>query len=275
MHLLAATSMAERDEPPRPYATWTALGAIFAVAWFVTGFTPSSATLESVAWSRQAMLDGEWWRLVVSTFAHGGILHLGFNALALYSLGSLEREVGTPTYAAVFVLGALGGGLGHVLTSTTPAVGASGAIFGLLGLLLAVAPKTRLAFFGIPMPAAVLLMGYLSAVLLLPGLQDLAPIAHFAHIGGMLVGLAAGVVMHPKAGLRHLGFVGAVFSATLVLVSQLRKIQYDQLASTFRADGLLGVVVATWPAWLALLAVVGIVWLFDESADALGESEPT
>lgn len=260
---------------PRPYATWTFLAAMLGMAWFVTGFMPDQATLEAVAWSRQAMRDGQWGRLVTSTFAHGGIIHLAFNGLALYSLGELERQVGTARYASVFVLGALGGAFGHALTTTMPAVGASGAIFGLLGLLLAVAPKTRLSFFGLPMPAAVLLMGYLSAVLLLPGLQDLAPIAHFAHIGGMLVGLAAGVVMHPKAGLKHLGFVAAVFSATLVLVSQLRKIQYDQLASTFQADGLLGVLAATWPAWLALLAVVAIVWLFDESADALGEAETT
>jgi rhomboid protease GluP len=165
-----------------PWFTGLVLAAIGYVAWQVTGFVPTEATLSPVWFSTETLQAGEWHRLLTSIVAHGGPLHLIFNTIAIVSLARLEGRLSSLTYAVVFLASGVAGNLAHVLVRTQPVVGASGAIFGMLGVLLALAPATRLFFFGLPVPAAILLPGYAAVVLLVPGLEQLAPIAHFAHL---------------------------------------------------------------------------------------------
>jgi membrane associated rhomboid family serine protease len=82
---------------------------------------------------------GEWYRLITGGFLHANILHLGMNMFALWILGSqLEAAVGRLRFAVVYGSALLAGSLGVMLLSPhDPTVGASGAIFGLLGLALA------------------------------------------------------------------------------------------------------------------------------------------
>lgn len=82
---------------------------------------------------------GEWWRLVTGGFLHANILHIGMNMFALWILGSqLEAAVGRLRFAVVYGTALLAGSLGvMILSPHDPTVGASGAIFGLLGLALA------------------------------------------------------------------------------------------------------------------------------------------
>jgi membrane associated rhomboid family serine protease len=82
-----------------------------------------------------AVASGEWWRIVTSGFLHGGILHIGFNAYLLWMLGQmLEPEAGTARYAALYAAGLFGGSAGALLLSwDAPTLGASGAVFGLMG----------------------------------------------------------------------------------------------------------------------------------------------
>lgn len=247
------------DERAQPVATWIFLALMGWMAWQVTGLLPTEASLSQVWWSQQTQADGEWWRVITSMFAHAGPLHLGFNALALYSLSNLERQLGTPTFALLFMASGIGGALAHTMTSSIPAVGASGAIFGLLGVLLVLAPTAQLAILGFPMPAMVALMGYLAVVLMVPAFSELAPIAHAAHIGGLIVGMAGALAMAPKQGLVHLGYIGLVFVAALLLVGELTSIQFDQLANTFQSQGWLAVLERTWRAWVALGVIVAAV----------------
>jgi membrane associated rhomboid family serine protease len=108
--------------------------------WFGTGAIGNPATL--VAWGASLgtrTTNGEWWRLMTSTFVHTGTLHLLVDLAVLIQLGViLERLVGRLTVAAVYVSAGVFAGLvnlsSHPLAVT---VGASGAIFGLYGLLLA------------------------------------------------------------------------------------------------------------------------------------------
>src|SRR5690606_18795839 len=83
--------------------------------------------------------NGEWWRLLPSSLVHDGVLHLAVNLVALISTGFvLERLVGSTAFAAVYVAGALLGGLAGLASSpVTVVAGGSAAIFGLYGLLLA------------------------------------------------------------------------------------------------------------------------------------------
>jgi membrane associated rhomboid family serine protease len=82
---------------------------------------------------------GEWYRLITGGFLHANILHLGMNMFALWILGSqLEAAVGRLQFAVVYGSALLAGSFGVMLLSPhEPTVGASGAIFGLLGLALA------------------------------------------------------------------------------------------------------------------------------------------
>lgn len=82
---------------------------------------------------------GEWWRLLASVFLHSGAIHLGFNMLSLYYLGSfVEESFGRGRFLALYILSGISGGVAYLYFGdfTGPAVGASGAIFGLLGGVL-------------------------------------------------------------------------------------------------------------------------------------------
>jgi membrane associated rhomboid family serine protease len=92
-------------------------------------------------WALQglAVSNGDWWRLVTTMFLHGSILHLAFNMLALYWLGTIiEQALGTPRFLLVYTVSGLAGSAGALWFSSSLAVtvGASGAIFGLIGALV-------------------------------------------------------------------------------------------------------------------------------------------
>jgi membrane associated rhomboid family serine protease len=84
-------------------------------------------------------LGGEWWRLASSMFLHGSIWHLGFNMLALWQVGRVtERIFGSTRFAGLYLLAGLSGSIASVLWNPqVNSVGASGAIFGIIGGLLA------------------------------------------------------------------------------------------------------------------------------------------
>ena len=83
-------------------------------------------------------VDGETYRIVTSAFLHDGLVHLGFNMVALWVLGSaIERGFGRARYLSLYVVSLLGGGFGVLLLEpNVAAVGASGAVFGLFGAVI-------------------------------------------------------------------------------------------------------------------------------------------
>jgi membrane associated rhomboid family serine protease len=82
--------------------------------------------------------NGDWWRLITAAFLHANVLHIGLNMLAVGWLGApVERFVGHVRYLALYLVSGLAGSAGALIaTPTSPTVGASGAIFGILGALL-------------------------------------------------------------------------------------------------------------------------------------------
>lgn len=242
-----------------PWVTLTVVATIAYVAVEVTGLFPTEASLSPLWFSAEAVQAGEWHRLFTSVVAHGGVLHLAFNLLAIVSLAGLEREIGSPAYALVFLAAGVGGNLAHVMVSPIPVVGASGAIFGLLGVLLATAPGTRLALMGVlPVPAAIALPGYAALVLLVPGLEQLAPVAHFAHLGGLVVGLAAGASLAPRRAVGNLAYASAAFAGVAMLVVNVQAVGLGHLVEAIGAQGLGGLLALAWPSLLGL-ALVGLV----------------
>jgi membrane associated rhomboid family serine protease len=85
--------------------------------------------------SRSTVADGEVWRIVTAGFFHAGFFHLFFNMFALYILGGmLEPAVGRFRFGLIYFVSLLAGSFGALVAEpTAPTVGASGAIFGLMG----------------------------------------------------------------------------------------------------------------------------------------------
>ena len=139
------------------------------------------------------ILNGQAWRLVSSMFLHGGVLHLGFNMVSLYKCGEpLEEEFGAARVAVVYFLAGLTGNMASaVFLPLQITVGASGAIFGLFGATWAEFVQNYELFDERCKTALGLLLS--TAVSLAIGLMPL--VDNFAHVGGFLGGLLAGMVL--------------------------------------------------------------------------------
>ena len=95
--------------------------------------------LEHGALHRNSILDGEWYRLITYQFLHGDIWHLGNNMLVLFCLGNaLEHYLGPVMYGMLYFFSGILAGLGSVVynTDSPVGVGASGAVFGVVGAML-------------------------------------------------------------------------------------------------------------------------------------------
>jgi len=136
------------------------------------------------------------WMFVTSIFLHADLSHLFFNMLALFFFGtSLERMIGGRAFVALFFVSGIIGNVGYMLTSTdpyTPAIGASGAIYGVMGALATIAPFMLVYIYGLlplPMIAAAVLWAFLDFV----GLFGPSEIAHGAHLAGLFAGVLYGL----------------------------------------------------------------------------------
>ncbi len=144
----------------------------------------------------KAIAGEEWWRTVTAAFLHGSLFHLGINMYILYMLGpQMERQTGSVTFGSLYLAAAAAGGAVSALTGPeitrvglVVSVGASGAIFGLIGAWFSASYRHRHTPAGRAMFNQMLLWVGISA--LLPFL--LANIDWRAHAGGFL----AGVVIH-------------------------------------------------------------------------------
>lgn len=158
---------------------------------------PSSQEL--VHWGANAgplTLAGDWWRLLTCLFVHGGIVHIAFNMWCLWSLGGLcESLYGHWTFGAVYLISGLGASLASVVWRPGGvSVGASGAIFGLAGALIA---AYYLGEFSMPRSAV---MGSLRSVVAFVGYNlvfgaMIGPIDNAAHVGGLVTGLVLGALI--------------------------------------------------------------------------------
>lgn len=156
---------------------------------------------------------GEWWRLITSGFLHDGPFHLLMNMLALYFLGrELEVLLGKARYSALYLLSLLGGSaavfvLGRV---DLPTLGASGAIYGLLGGILVAAIRLRVD---------------LTFILVVIGINlvisfQVPNISWLAHLGGFAVGavVTAALVYAPER-VRMPAQVGTMVAVAAALVA--------------------------------------------------------
>jgi membrane associated rhomboid family serine protease len=155
---------------------------------------------------------GHVWQLATYLFLHGGVLHLLLNMLGLFLLGpSLERAVGSRQFLSIYLLSGLLGGLGWLLISfgtRAVCVGASGAVFGVLGAFAALFPHRRitlLVFYVIPVTMKAWVLVTVLAVIQLIFVTSPASggIAHAAHLAGGLAGWAYTMAVFRRGTVRE------------------------------------------------------------------------
>lgn len=134
----------------------------------------------------------EYWRVLTGAFLHGGLLHVGVNMFALWQVGSaVEAIMGTPRMALVYFCSAIAAGFAAAYFNYgEPVVGASGAIFGLFGALVAIglrhgARGRVLIVQTLPIIVLNLIIGF-----------SIPHIANSAHIGGLVAGFTFGFLFY-------------------------------------------------------------------------------
>ncbi len=157
--------------------------------------------------------DGEYYRLVSSAFVHGSLLHIGFNMYLLYVIGKeLELAVGSARFGTIYATALLWGSMGALAqTTVSPVVGASGAVFGVVGAMMVELRRRGMDPFsgGLgPLLLINLVIGFL-----------VPNIAWGGHLGGLIGGALAAFAFGEAVRRRQpaLGFIlCAVLSAAAV-----------------------------------------------------------
>ncbi|HVL31498.1 MAG TPA: rhomboid family intramembrane serine protease [Solirubrobacteraceae bacterium] len=144
-----------------------------------------------------AVEAGEWWRIVTAGFLHGGLIHLAFNMYFLYFLGTmLEPAIGKLRFAVIYFVSLVGGSFGALLLSPDAfTVGASGAVFGLMGAAI-IAMRAR-GIDAMQSGLGITLALNLGITFLIPG------ISIGGHIGGLLAGGIVGLLLFEVAERRR------------------------------------------------------------------------
>jgi uncharacterized protein len=165
-------------------------------------------SIDFVAINPANILNGLYlWTFVTSMFMHGGFFHLFVNMLSLYFIGNLiERILGKQRYLSFYLISGIISSLAFVLIAyffgmdlNTYAVGASGALFGLVGVLVLLTPDLPVYMMFIPIPIK---MKYaapgLLVILWLISITADIPIGNVAHFGGLVAGLVYGFYIRKK-----------------------------------------------------------------------------
>lgn len=190
----------ERGMSYAPPATLVLLFAIVAVfVWQAASGALASrdAMIASGALVRERVLAGEVWRLGSATFLHGGASHLFGNCVALYIVGmACEHALAARGMLAVYAISGVSGSVASVLTGPGPSVGASGAIFGVMGAVIVVLYRHRHTYQLRDGRIGLVLAAW-AAFTILAGLTD-PVIDNAAHVGGLVAGALTGLLVRPR-----------------------------------------------------------------------------
>jgi rhomboid protease GluP len=135
--------------------------------------------------------DGEWWRILTCNFLHGGLIHIGMNMYSLYAIGpQIEEIFGKIKYVIIYTVAGISSSLlSYYLAPNTLSIGASGAIFGLLGALLSFAIKEKDRIN----KGAITNIVVIVAINLYIG-TTIPNIDNYAHLGGFLGGIISSIL---------------------------------------------------------------------------------
>ena len=184
-----------------PVVTWILL-AVNIVVWLamyaVGGSQDSQVLLDFGAMFGPLIAEGRYWRLFTAMFLHGDLVHLAFNSIALFIFGRLlEGAYGRARFIVIYILAGLAGSVAsYALNSISIGVGASGAIFGILGALAAFFAANHESFGRMAQRnlTVILFLGALNLLYgwITPGVDN------WAHMGGLAAGFVLGFALAPR-----------------------------------------------------------------------------
>jgi membrane associated rhomboid family serine protease len=165
---------------------------------------------EGVLYRGGLAVEHQYWRLISSGFLHENFLHIGFNMYLLYLLGQmLEPAIGSVRFTAVYFTSLLAGSFGALLATANPSLGASGAVFGLMGAMVVELRARRLSVMESGIGGLIIINLILSF--------SIANISFGAHVGGLIGGALAGAALR-AAGDRYKAF-GLLACAAIAAVA--------------------------------------------------------
>jgi len=166
-----------------------AISAIFIVQMLYRPFTDMFLLISSDVVARP-------WILVTSVFLHSDFNHLFFNMFALVLFGSiLEKTIGWRNFLRVFFITGVVSSLAAAMLYSA-VLGASGAVFGVIGTLAVMRPKMGVWAFGVPMP--MILAAFLWGIIDIAGLFAPSGTANLGHLGGLAAGIVMGIMWRKK-----------------------------------------------------------------------------
>lgn len=184
-----------------PIATWTILAVTTAIGlWAFVSSAAAAPVVDLLALDKEAVRNGEYWRLLTVALVHDQRLpiHLAFNMYALYIAGPVvEALYGRVMFVSFYLLAAAGGSVASYLVFPTTSVGASGAIFGLFGLLF-VANYVHKPALGRQARGLTQQIGMLIVINLVIGFAFGGRIDNAAHVGGLVVGAWLAFMVAPR-----------------------------------------------------------------------------
>jgi membrane associated rhomboid family serine protease len=209
----AARSTSHRLSLYGPFVTFTLIGINVGV--YLVELLTGAGLSASSGWIYEhgvlfgpAVADGDWWRLITAPFLHYGILHLGLNMLVLWFIGPpLEEYFGHWRYLLVYVVSGLAGSAGALIWSPNAlTVGASGAIWGIMGAALVLEARRIYVFGGQALGLVVVNAAF---TFIVPGVSIGGHVGGF--IGGALCALAfSSFKRSPALATLSMAAVGAV-----------------------------------------------------------------
>lgn len=216
----AQEELSPRFRAQKPVMTWVFIGLNLliwaALELYAIGSGKSYSSLLYTFGEKEnaQIILGQWWRLFTAMFLHGGLMHVAVNCWSLYVVGLLvERIFGHGRFAAIYLFSGLMGNLSSFVFSQNPSVGASGAIFGLMGALLWLGlerPRMFKVYFGAGVIATIVInLAYGAAN---------TSIDNFAHLGGLLGGFLAAGTVYPAQGDERV-HIGKPFLAAVSLLT--------------------------------------------------------
>ena len=174
----------------RPYVTFILIGicvVVYSLQWATQSFLNIDLPAAWGVKNNTLIMQGQVWRFITPIFLHGSIVHLGFNMYALFALGpSLERFYKHWRFLVLFLLGGFAGNVLSFMFTKNPSLGASTAIFGLLGAEGVLIYQNR-KIFGANARRALPQVVMIAVINLMIGLS-MPAIDNWGHIGGLVGG---------------------------------------------------------------------------------------
>lgn len=174
-----------------------AIAAAFAWQLSVGALKDQASIIAAGALVREQVIQGEVWRLLSATLLHGNVEHLLGNAVSLYILGmACEHSYGARSMLVVYLASGIAGSLLSVANGPGPSVGASGAIFGLMGAVLVLFWKHHSALLVRDKRVGIVVAAWAILTIITGFVTPMVDNA--GHVGGLLGGMVTAWSMRPK-----------------------------------------------------------------------------